>query len=722
MTGTTWKFRPGKPTLRVTLTTLFLTLILLTVASLGFSSYRNARFTAADLSAQIIDQNSRLIDDQINDLLHTADEQCRLNLRLLQSGQFDPADFAGLARYWREVMAVHPRLTRMSIALEATGEWSYVHRRADASPVVGELRRDPSTGELALTEWLAADYPGRSYSSDPNRGDRDPRALPWYVEAKRTRRQAWSDTYILIGAEGAADVPAVTCATPVPAADGSLRGVLSASFDVIELGAYLRGLRVGESGSAFVVEFRDDGERRVIAHPDEKILIRDVPGPGGAERREFVPIDELADRRVAEFLRQIPPGDDPARFRRTTHIRFAHDGVPYLGAYRCLSTAETPDWLIAILLPEGDVLARVGQSNREALLIGLAILMVATAVSLAISTQIARPLERIAGETEAIGRLRVEARPVAHSIVREVDRLAVAVEATKTSLRSFGKYVPADLVRLLVATGQEATPGGERRRMTIYFCDLADFTSMAESLPPEDLVRHMGEYFERLSADIVAAGGTVDKYIGDAIMAFWGAPAPTTNHATAACSAALTGRASMADLRRRWASQGKARLFTRIGIHTGEVVVGNVGSPARLNYTVMGDAVNVASRLEGMNKFYGTDILIGDPTRREAAAAVLARPVDWVSVKGKAEGLLVHEPLGGRDSAPDGSRALAEMAAAALDLYRVRDWDGAIRLFDEIGRLRPGDGPGRVLGDRCRALRAAPPPESWDGVHRMVDK
>ena len=251
------------------------------------------------------------------------------------------------------------------------------------------------------------------------------------------------------------------------------------------------------------------------------------------------------------------------------------------------------------MVPEREVLARVEQSNLQARLIGLVVVIAAVAVSLAISRQVARPLERVARETEAIGRLSLAASPVAHSIVREVDRLAVAVEETKTSLRSFGKYVPTDLLRLLVATGQEAELGGERRRMTVSFCDLANFTGLAEGLDPEELVLHIGEYFQRLSADVTGSGGTVDKFIGDAIMAFWGAPVPSTNHATAACLAALRARATMTALRARWALDGKPLLSARIGVQTGEVLVGNIGSPARFNYTVMGDPVNVASRLEG---------------------------------------------------------------------------------------------------------------------------
>jgi adenylate cyclase len=163
-------------------------------------------------------------------------------------------------------------------------------------------------------------------------------------------------------------------------------------------------------------------------------------------------------------------------------------------------------------------------------------------------------------------------------------------------------------------------------------------------------------------------------------------------------------------------------LHARIGIHTGEVVVGNIGCMTRLNYTVVGDPVNVASRLEGLGKHYGTSILIGEPTYQEARSAVIARPVDWVSVKGKAQGLKVFELLALKEDARPELEEIAGLAEEALELYRRREWADANRLFREILRLRPGDGPAMMLIARCLAFQADPPGESWDGVHRMVSK
>jgi len=316
----------------------------------------------------------------------------------------------------------------------------------------------------------------------------------------------------------------------------------------------------------------------------------------------------------------------------------------------------------------------------------------------------------------------VDPLPVAHSLVQEVDRLAVAMEESKTSLRSFQKYVPADLVRQLLSSGQEAKLGGENKIVTIYFCDLADFTSVSEKLTPQELVQHLSAYFGTFSGQILATGGTVDKYVGDAIMAFWGAPIPNPTHALAACTTALRNQQSLKELRGRWQAEGKPLLFARIGIHMGEVVVGNIGSPARLNYTVMGDAVNLASRLEGLNKYYGTEILISESVFEEVKATVVARPLDYVSVKGKTRAVLIFELLGLKGEAGKVVEDLAELSARALACYREQRWAEAIALFEQVMQLRPEDGPARSMIVRCRAYQATPPPPGWDGVHHMESK
>jgi adenylate cyclase len=709
-----------KFTFRFTLLAILLTLVIVTVAGLGYSSYWNARSASEDLSTQILEQTSRRIDRQLRDLLFMAAFQGNLNRRLLESGVYPADDFPRLAPYWVQVMETFPRFTRISLGLEASGEWFYVRREPRGGLAIGALLRNRHTGALELSVYRPEDYPRQPVVGPHPQEDEDPRRRDWYIRARRAGRQAWSETYVFFGTQGVPDVPGVSCATPIRRADGTLVGVLTSSFSLSEICIFLKERHIGQNGFAFVVENRDGGARQVIAHPDPAILLTD-PAAGDLQKRELVPTEQLADLRVQAFLKQVPATEKLTAGDPMRRIRFTHDGVSYLGSYSALSRAGAPDWLICIVLPEADVLGSVDRHNWETFLIGLAVFILALLASLMLSRRISQRLEYLAHETVAIGQWRLAARPVAHSVVVEVDRLAVAMEDTKTGLRSFQKYVPSDLVRRLLASGQEARLGGERRTLAIYFSDIADFTSISERLSPEELVEHLGEYLGACSAQILQTGGTVDKYIGDAIMAFWGAPEPNPQHALAACTAALRSQETLAELRQHWEKQGKPLFRTRIGIHTGEVVVGNIGSAARLNYTLIGDAVNLASRLEGLNKYYGTEVLISENTYQEART-VVARPLDWVSVKGKTQAVLVYELFGLQGEARREQAELAELHARALARYRARDWVEALRLFEEALRLRPGDDPAKLMIARCHRYQVQPPEADWDGVCRMDAK
>jgi adenylate cyclase len=551
----------------------------------------------------------------------------------------------------------------------------------------------------------------------------DQRTWEWYKLGRKARDPVWTGTYIFFDENGQLTYPGVTCAAPVRRADGSLLGVIGFDLDVFALCRFLKGLTISANGFAFVVEQRPDGTRKLIAHPDQKVLLHEVGATkGGRRRRDLVDIEALRDRRVPAFMRQVPADVDPETLDGMRPVRFREDGVSYLGGYRGLDEPSEPRWLICLVIPEDDVLGQAKRNTRIILIVAGGVLVLAIVLSLLTSAQVARPLEELARDAEAIGRLELNPRPVGHSHVREVERLACATEDMKTSLRSFRKYVPADLVRKLMQSGQEAKLGGEERRLTIYFSDIADFTNISESLTPNKLVEHLSEYLQALSEQILATGGTVDKYIGDAIMAFWGAPLENSGHALAACTAAVRNQQALRQLRDKWRAEGKPPFSARIGINTGEVVVGNIGSASRLNYTVIGDAVNLASRLEGLNKYYGTAVLIADSTYQEARAGIVARPLDWVSVKGKSEAVLVHELLGLKGEVGGDVEELAGLYEQALAAYREQSWTKAVGLFEQVRQRWPEDGPAREMLLRCEVYRSQPPGAGWDGVHRMHTK
>jgi adenylate cyclase len=290
----------------------------------------------------------------------------------------------------------------------------------------------------------------------------------------------------------------------------------------------------------------------------------------------------------------------------------------------------------------------------------------------------------------------------------------------KATLRTFSRYVPVDLVRQLVVSGKEQGLGGEKRVLTLMFSDVANFTDMAEHMDPEALMLKASEYFSGLCEEIQANQGTIDKFIGDAIMAFWNAPLQDPAHAAHACRAALLCRARSQGMDQAWQRAGQPVMPTRLGLHTGEVIVGNVGAAQRMDYTALGAAVNLASRLEGLNKVYGTWILASQATRQAAGEGFVWRPIDQVEPKGTSEPTLIHELVGLVGDAPELAPSQAgldycERWEAAFALYRRRDWGRAQEAFAALARLRPQDLAAQVLARRTAHFAADPPPPDWDG-------
>jgi adenylate cyclase len=286
----------------------------------------------------------------------------------------------------------------------------------------------------------------------------------------------------------------------------------------------------------------------------------------------------------------------------------------------------------------------------------------------------------------------------------------------KRGLNSFKKYVPAQLVRQLIEANEDAVIGGQRRQLTLFFSDIADFTSISEVLRPRQLSSQLSLYFNEITKVIMEERGTVDKYIGDAVMAFWGAPVEIPGHAAAACRAALRVQARIDKLNQAWLAEGKPAFFTRIGLNTGEVIVGNMGSDERLNYTAIGDPVNLASRLEGINKTYKTQIIISHNTFELCKNEIEARILDFAQVKGKAEVIAIYELLAEKGDIATVDKEFYLQFSLAVQLYRSQHWDEAVEQFQQLSAKRPDDYPSEIFLKRCLKFKSDPPPEHWNGV------
>lgn len=375
-----------------------------------------------------------------------------------------------------------------------------------------------------------------------------------------------------------------------------------------------------------------------------------------------------------------------------------------------------------------DTAARAKAEEAAAVRLNWIITAIATTLGLIFAWLVTRslvePIRRLLGGTQAVeeGDLGVEilvhTRDELATLADSFNHMVVGLREKEVIKATFGQYVDPRIVRGLLDK-RLPTEGGERHVMSVFFSDLAGFTRMCEGLTPDAAVRFLNRYFALMSEVIQARQGIIDKYIGDSVMAFWGQPfTDESSHAALCCEAALDQRDKLEEFRADMPNllgirHGLPSVDARMGIATGEVLVGNIGSATARGYTVIGDTVNLASRLEQANKFYRSHILVSEQTRNLAGDTFLFREVDSLRVMGRTETERIFELLG---RAGEGGEGLATFFEAGLACYRKRDWDGAERAFKECLNLLPEDGPSQVFLERIQAFRESPPPDDWDGV------
>ena len=287
---------------------------------------------------------------------------------------------------------------------------------------------------------------------------------------------------------------------------------------------------------------------------------------------------------------------------------------------------------------------------------------------------------------------------------------------------AFGHFLNPQVVEELMDNPDKLSLGGERRYLTVFFSDIQNFTTISEKMAPEALSEFLNEYLSEVTEIILSYNGIIDKYEGDAVMAEFGAPLPTENHATQACHAAIDIQKRLSELQEQWREKDLPEIWTRIGVNSGVVALGNFGSKEVFDYTAMGDAVNLGARLEAANKQYGTYIMISESTRQEVEGEFTIRFLDSLVVKGKTEPVRVYELVGREEDGTllfNQDHRLLNLYSSGIEHYFNRNWEAGIAAFEEALQVNNSDGPSRVFLKRCREYLEHPPPDDWDGVFRM---
>lgn len=412
-------------------------------------------------------------------------------------------------------------------------------------------------------------------------------------------------------------------------------------------------------------------------------------------------------------------------------IKSAKAGVPFTELDKSLNAKIIyipvknfqGDYTILLkFIGETEYFNAISEIKNNAILICLLGFFLSSGIIILLYRMITLPIKGLVIETEKIKNFELDGVIKIPAKLEELRGLVEAMDAMKIGLRSFRKYIPAELVQQLIRKGEEIDASGERQRLTIFFSDIADFSTISEKLTPNELSSQISEYLTEMTTIILKHGGTVDKYIGDSIMAFWGAPNKTLDHATQACLAAIECNARLKILAQEWSSQGRPAFRARIGLNTGDVVVGNIGSNQRLSYTAMGDPVNLASRLEGLNKEYATSIIISQSVLNELPDEFVYRLLDIVVVKGKTEPVPIYELVSRKGDVTGLDSEFLEMFGKAVNSYLEKDWDKALFRFEKLLGLRPDDQACKIFIERCREYRDNPPGHDWAGEYVFLHK
>lgn len=525
----------------------------------------------------------------------------------------------------------------------------------------------------------------------------DPRVRPWFKDAVEKRELVISNPYIY----ATTGLPGITVAMPFYA-DGQLAGVLAIDILLDSLSQYLKTRPVSAHSISLIV----DNEGLIVAHPQtQQALKREASGSLTRVR-----LSELSDALPA--LAFAMRGE-----QKRNQFTFSHRGEEYVAMFSPFPREFGKAWEVAIVAPLEDFVGEWKANNQKLLVFGLGAIVLQVLLIYVLSRRIARPLEQLEAQVALVQEFSPERPDPIRSPIREIASLAHAVDTLQSAIGAFSAFVPRELVKQLIGSGHELALGGRSKFLTVMFTDLESFSTWAEATPAQELLTRISAYFEIVTRAVNEEAGTLDKFIGDGVMAFWGAPAQLDDHAYRSCVAALRVQQRMRELNARWAQQGLAPLNVRIGIHSDAVLVGNIGSLERMSYTVMGDGVNIAARLEGVNKEFGTGICVSHAVFREAGERLWLRRIGVVSVKGRRADLQVYELLGvkGGDPALEASadgRRLCQMTDHAFEAFEAGEWQLAQERFGALGQAFPEDKLARVMGLRAQQARQLLPAAS----------
>ncbi|MEO0446406.1 MAG: adenylate/guanylate cyclase domain-containing protein, partial [Verrucomicrobiota bacterium] len=553
------------------------------------------------------------------------------------------------------------------------------------------------------------------------RDEYDPRIRPWYLIA--TEQEAitptihWTEPYTFFTTQ----LPGITASIRIHDARGRT-GVLSLDIYLEDVTRLTGSIEVSPNGFV-VVTTSDVSTIGLPRHPELATSEARLAGFLKHPRDLGIPLLAEGARQIQDRFK-IPDGEvmsaDFGGSENNRPFRWRFEGAPWWTYFRPFRMEDGPELWMGVAVPEDDFLSELKEGRLYSVALACGALLLAAFLSIRLSRRYSTAISTLIRQSERLRILDTTQSEENLTEIREIAQLHDAHERMRLALDSFARYVPSDVVRDLLVRGEAAVIGGRNTQLSILFTDIEGFTSIAENMDPSDLTEHMATYFDALIGVITKEHGTVDKIIGDAIVAFWSAPKPNPHHARDSVRAAWRCCQTLAPMNSTWETEGLPRLPTRFGISTGDVVVGNVGASNRLSYTAIGDAMNLASRLESANKYYGTRILASQATVDAAGEEFAWRRIDRVRVKGRMEPEMIYELLGEWTEVSEETVTRARSYESAFNAYLGREFPQADGILTALPKEL--DHAERRLLGLCRQAQEAPPADDWDGASELREK
>ncbi|OGT05922.1 MAG: hypothetical protein A2X78_03950 [Gammaproteobacteria bacterium GWE2_37_16] len=684
-----------KISIRISILSLFAALLVAICAiilSINYYTSRNFLVKSAENLLQLANIN---IEQQIANFLQPAQERLSLGTNLIKNKLINPESSPRqFSSFLFQMLQTLPSVSAISWT-RPDGDFYLLSKQTDGgfrNELV--LKNQKQMFDQKLDTYGApVEKPLKQTTSF------EAHLRPWYTEAIAAKKPVISDIYLFYPFGETTPTLGITLAHPIFDNNNKFLGVLAADIQLRTLSIFIANLHVTPNTTFFIFDNKDN----VLAAK----MLASYTGT------QLPKIENLNNPWIQASFQAYQKN-------KKSIFLYDFDGKTYLAFYDNKNPLRNYIWqvTVAIALPITDIIGPLIGKLFISIATALFVLLAGLIIVWFIANAIAKPIIRLAKKARMIRRLELSFKIEIDSHIREIFDMEQSFNSMKQSIESFIRYVPVTLVKNLISSGDIAHVGGEYKTVTFLFSDITGFTSLSETMEPQKLMDYLSEYLGSMTKAIIEKNGTLDKYIGDAIMAFWNAPLSDKEHAMHACQTALQMFKNLKKLNQNWKEAGLPQINMRIGINTGKATIGNVGSDDRLSYTAIGDSVNLSNRIQDLNKIYGTQILISDTTYQLIKDYFEFRLIDNVTVRGKSQNGLVHELLAEKHQF---GKKLPEYNSAfqlAFDRYQQGDWKKALIMFKNLTQLYPEDHLLTIFMERCENF-IKNPPSDWTGVWKL---